>query len=83
MQTLQWKATIEEGAMGRNWNNRKFYTNRRKNLFTVRVMQHWNRLPRDVVESPFLEIFKTRLHVYLYEEPALAGRMDLIYRSCF
>jgi len=33
----------------------------RKNFFTVTVMEHWNRLPREVVESPSLEIFKTRL----------------------
>jgi len=37
----------------------------RKNFFTLRVMEHWNRLPREVVEFPSLEIFKTRLNKVL------------------
>ena len=42
---------------------RKFYTNMRKN-FTVRITEHWNRLPREIVESPSTEIFKTCLDTY-------------------
>ena len=40
--------------------HRKFHTNTRKNFFTVRVTEHWNRLPREVVESP-TEIFRIHL----------------------
>jgi len=32
-----------------------------KNFLPLRVMDHWNRMPREVVESPSLDIFKTRL----------------------
>ena len=45
--------------------HRNFCTNMQKNFFTVRVLEHWNRLPRVVVESPSMEIFKTHLDTYL------------------
>ena len=44
--------------------HRQFRTNVSKNFFTVRVTEHWNRLPREVVESP-MEIFKTSLDANL------------------
>jgi len=33
----------------------------RKKFFTVGVVKDWNGLPREVVEAPSLETFKTRL----------------------
>ena len=45
--------------------HRKFHTNMWKNFFMVRVMEHCNRLPREAVESPSLEIFNTHLDTYL------------------
>jgi len=40
--------------------HRKLHTNMQKNFFMVRVAEQWNRLPREVVESP-TEIFRIHL----------------------
>lgn len=40
----------------------------KKNIFSEGVMGFWNKLRREVVESPSLEVFKNHMEMWLVRE---------------
>jgi len=56
--------------------------NRRKKYFTMRLVRHWDRLPREVVDAPTLELLKVRLDgalshlIKLKVSLPMAGELD-------
>ncbi|KGL80123.1 hypothetical protein N309_00890, partial [Tinamus guttatus] len=58
-------ATNRTRGNGHKLKHQKFHMNLRKNFLTERVTEPWNRLPREIVESPSPEIFQTHLDAVL------------------
>jgi len=50
---------------GHKLKQRKLQLNMKKNFFPLQVTEPWPRLPREAVQSPSLEIFKTHLDTVL------------------
>ena len=71
----------------RQWHkpkHRRFPLNIRKHFFTVRVKEHWHRLPREVVVSLLGGLQKPSGRVLAVGDPAWAGGLDkLTFRGPF
>lgn len=59
---------VPSDRIRQNWDklkHRMFCLTIRKRFFTLRVIKHWNRMPRELVESPSLEILNICLDMVL------------------
>jgi len=52
---------IRQGVMVLNLKENRFRLDIRRTFFTTRVVKHWNKVPREVVDVTSPETFKVRL----------------------
>ena len=66
---------------GSSHKHRKFHVNMRESFLTLQAVDHLNRVPREAVESPFLEIIQTCLDdflCYLLQGTFFSRELDLM-----
>ena len=74
-------ARTQARGNGRQLEHGQFRTCVRRNFFTVRMTELWNRLPREAVASPCLEIFQSRMDAHLcslLQAARSAGGLDSV-----
>ena len=64
----EWSQAFHSGARweGKTQQAESFTLGIKKNLFTPRTIKQWIGFPREVVQSPSLQVFKTRQQPSLY-----------------
>lgn len=59
-----------------NLKHKRIQVNIRKHCSTIRMTKYWHRLPREVVQSLFLVIFRNRLDTMLGTLPVFASLLE-------